>query len=283
MCPIQDEDAQNDARLQDREIHNLGRVLRGQYARSASSGLLSARAPAARLLLDGRSLQLVDAFGGVVVRAVLDQHVAVRGNSVSVLEPESATVWQTLYDLLGRGNLPAGCSWGLTRSPARRGDCVLVPATPLASDQDVRSLIDLALPGAAAGLGHGGRPARLAQESAALFTHNARTHGSGSPVPPLLCASFDEQSKDLQVVVFDRGAALAGGNGAALREAIARSRASGGGLASLAAYRRRGCDFSVRLAGGAGRARYDSRNRKWKFSDVADLVPGFMAALEIHR
>jgi hypothetical protein len=68
----------------------------------------------------------------------------------------------------------------------------------------------------------------------------------------------------------------------ALRATIERSRQNLSGLAALAAQRRGGLQVSIRLAWGTGRASFRS-GASWRYSDTIEVVPGFMAGLEIHR
>lgn len=266
----------------DHEQRDLGRVLRGQHARGAFGRLIVPAAP--QLLLVGTTLNRVDAWGGLVVRAAVDAHLdADSGHTVSLVEPTNDESWALMSDLLGSSLLPSRCSWAGTRALAPRGSRVLVPTSAILDQEDVQLVVDEGLRRATAALGYGDRAGHALQEAAAVFLHNAHTHGAASRIAPLVCATFEAQGNDLQVVVLDLGPGQpAVGHGAtALREAVESSRKNLSSLHGLTGRKRGGLQFSVRLAWGTGRAAFRSGG-SWRFSDAAEL-PGFMAGLEIHR
>jgi hypothetical protein len=270
-----------DAKDQDEEgeRRTVPHAFNGQRARSALVALVS---PAAqrRLVFDARETTRVDAYAAAVLRTAVELHLARKArNSNVIVEPASDESWAMLYDLLGEV-LPARCAWAGTRPTPTRGRRVVLPATTVIDD-DVELITDHALRSAAGALRFGDHAGRLLQESAAAFLENARTHGTPAEVPPVICAAFDRQTNDLQLVVCDLGRDVPTDGQATLHSAVAESRANGGGIQSLAALTRGRLDFSVRLAHGTGRAHYRT-NRSWHFSAGSE-VPGYIAGIEIHQ
>jgi hypothetical protein len=267
-----------------REQRALGKILRGPRAVSALPRLVVPAAP--ELVLDGSSLKVVDAYGGVVIRTAIEAHLS-RGasHSVSIVEPRDESTWRMLFDLVGGLSLPLRCSWAGTRSAATRGSDVLVPATPIVDNEDVTLLVDHTVRVAAGALGYGDRPGRFLQEAAAVLLDNAREHGSADVFPAIVCASLEPQGNDLQLVtanLADRWPDPAVGD-EALRQAVGPSSSHAeGALTQLVALRRGGLEVSVRLAWGTGRARYRTAD-SWRFTTSPDDVPGFVAGVEVHR
>ena len=263
------------------ETRPLHRVLRGQHARQALARLV-ADGPR-ELRLDGTELTRIDAYGGAMVGAAMRRHLARgSGHALEVLEPADDGAWSMLYNLLG-GALPSRATWSGTRAHARRDHQVLLPAMALDDDDTVELVTDEALPKIVRHLGYGDRAARAVQEAAAIFAHNAMTHGADSPIAPILCCALDAQGNDLQLVVADLGAGAPDDDGgpAIVQDAVRRSRANDfGSLAMLASQSRGGLQLSVRLAHGTGRGRYRTGG-SWHYSP-APHVPGFIAGLEIH-
>ena len=262
------------------ERRDLGRLLRGRRAESALAGLIAPAAP--RLELDGSSLIGVDAYGAAVARTAVEVHLSRnRRHSVSLIEPHDSECWALVSDLLG-GALPSRCSWAGTRSPALRGNYVLVPAEAIADAEDVRLLLDHTIRPAAGALGYGDRAGQLLQEAAAVFLHNAEQHAPGAAVPPVVCASLDPQANDLQLTSVNlRGTRSdATSDEAALRGAIAKSRSDNGALTELVSRPRGGLDVSLHLAWGTGRAHFRT-SQSWHFATGVD-VPGFVAGVEVH-
>jgi len=183
------------------ERRGLGNLLRGSRAVSALAELLVPSA--ARVELDGSSLVAMDAYGAAVVRTAIEMHLARHPTHfVSLIEPQHSGCWALMSDLLG-GPLPSRCSWAGSRSPATRGIYVLVPATPIADDEDVQLLVDHTIRQATGALRFGDRAGQLAQEAAAVFLDNARRHGADAPVPPVVCAALDPQANDLQLTTVN--------------------------------------------------------------------------------
>ncbi len=262
------------------ERREIGNLLRGPRAASELASLLLPAAP--ELELDGSSLVHMDAYGAAVLRTAIEVHLDRHtSHTVSMIEPLNSECWALMSDLLG-GPLPERCAWAGTRSTAKRGSYVLVPATPIADAEDVQLLVDHTVRQATGALGFGDRAGRLLQEAAAVFLDNAREHAADAPVAAVVSAMLDPQVNDLQLAAVS----LSGvsrrqlPDEAAMRSAIANSRKGNRALTELVRTRA-GLDFSLHLAWGAGRARYRT-SQSWHFS-TATQVPGFVSGIEVHR
>lgn len=259
----------------------LPSVFRGHRALAVLSTLL---APAAQsLVLNMSAVRRVDAYGGSVLRAAVEMHVARDPlNDVTIVEPVDDAAWALTFDLLGGSLLPLRSRWAGSRSAGRRGSEVLVPATPIVDEEDVRLLVDETIRRAAGALGYGDHAGHFLQEAAQVFLANAQKHGEHSPVPPIVCASLEPQANDLQLVTLDLAGNVPAGDAAevALRAAVGGG--SSGSLNDLVVPRRGGLDVSVRLSWGTGRAWFRTGD-SWHFDTSPGTVPGFVVGGEVHR
>ena len=275
---MSDDDDQHNAH----ERRVLPRVFNGQRARSALAAL-SHPAATPQLVFDASGTTQVDAYAGAVLGLALRAHLARSDdNRVVVIEPATDAAWTLMHDLIGGPMLAGRCSWAQTRSTPPRGRDVILPASAIVDDEDIELIAVEALPRAAGALGFGARDARLLQEAAVALLDNAVGHGGTQLAAPVICAALDQQSNDLGLVVANLDDLAPDEGEAALRDAVARSRLSAGGIQSLVEPERGSLELSVRLAYGNGRAHYRT-GRSWHFSSNNAHIPCFLAGVEIHR
>jgi hypothetical protein len=241
-------------------------------------------AEASVLVLNGRSLTEVSAYGGVVLRAGMEVHLGRDpSNRLVLIEPAHSGCFDHLSDLVGS---PVGqrWSWAGTRSPsAARGTDVLVPATVIRDREDRTLIAELAIPAAASALRYDIRVRRLLQEASVVFLDNVEQHARSHAVEPVIAAAYHPGSQELQLVCInvEEPGALPVADEAGLRAVLADTGGGQTGIGGLTARSRGGLGFAVRMMAGTGRGRRTS-DRSWDWNDVNDSLSGFIAGLELH-
>ncbi len=267
----------------DADRRDLGsRIRRVDSPRVLRELIRPAEAPV--LVLDGRSLTEVSAYGGVVIRAGMENHLGRDpSNSVVLVEPIHSGCFDHLSDLVG---LQVGQRWrwaGTRSQSAARGRDVLVPASVIRDHEDRKLIAELAIPAAASALGYDIRVRRLLQEASVVFLDNVEQHARSHEVAPLIAASYHPDSHELQLVCVnvEEPGSLPITDEAGLRKALAEAEGGQGGIAGLTARSRGGLGFAIRVMAGTGRGRRTT-GRSWDWNDVNDSFSGFLAALEVH-
>ena len=118
--------------------------------------------------------------------------------------------------------------------------------------------------------------------AAAVLLDNALAHAKSSPCAPFICCALEAGGRDVNLAVLDLGGGVAGcaDPGKALRDCLAQSSATKGGLISLSAEARsRGIGLSVEIRTGTASARW--RNG-WERREVV-FGPGWVTGLTVHR
>jgi len=262
------------------ERRALNRLFRDQRAADAL-GVLAAAANGEGLELDCSEVTQIDAYGAAVIRAALEARLTTDPrHRAKIIEPRSSDIWPFVSDAIGRP--PSGSQWAGTRSPARRGTDVLIPATPVR--QDEVSLIVGNVGRVAAALRHGVRPGQLLREAAQVFLDNVAEHAAGAPTSPVVCAAFEPMTRNLQFVCVNLAPS---GTTVPVDEADVQRMVDDPdqtfrSVAWLARRSRGDLDFSVRIISGTGRARHRT-GRGWNFASSEHAVPGFVAGIEIHE
>lgn len=255
-------------------------AVRGQLAVRELAMLCAPGGP--RRVIDARALEFADAFTGAAVREAIDRHVRRdRGHSVVVREPAKLETLAALYDLLG--TLPRRSRWAGEADRPRRDPAVLLPAMRITSAPKLRDAANFLGSAAAGPLRLPPNASWLLATAAAHFGDNALKHSPAGQRSVLLCACHELTSHDLQVVALSAAVPEAAQEqpAAYLREAMARSDATLGGLFSLRELaRRRKISATLRLATGSGRLFW--RDDKPRYEGQAPIIPGFVASLEIH-
>lgn len=269
---------QRDRTREEADRRVLTPAFRGPRAIAGLAALCARAAP--RLELDARGLRRADAFTGVVVHETVRRHLeADPGHEVVLWEPADEQAWAMLHDLLTP--LPRLARWAGEQPAAQRERQVLVPATPIDDDETIDLVTRYALPAATASYRIPDAPRRLLLEAAAAFADNAVLHGGGAP--SVLCACYDPQANDLQLVVLSPAMPDGAGDDAAtvLRDAVDRREDVSGIETLIEKARRRKIDATVRLVTGTGRLRWRGHPEP-QVEETAAPVPAFVASLEIH-
>lgn len=241
-------------------------------------------ASASVLELDGRSLTEVSPYGAAVLRAGMELHLARdASNIVVVIEPAHSGCFDELWDLLGP---PAGHRWswaGSRTQTATRGRHVLVPATVIRDQEDVKLIAELAIPTAASALGYDLRVRRLLQEASVVFLDNVEQHACWDAAKSVIVAAYCPGSQELQLVCvnIEKPGALVIADEAGLRRALTDPQNGESSIAGLTARPRGGLGFAIRLMAGTGRGRRPT-GRSWDWNNVNDSFSGFVAGLEVH-
>lgn len=267
----------------DGDHRDLGsRIRRVDSPRVLRELMRHAEAPV--LVLDGRSLTEVSAYGGVVIRAGMELHLRRDpSNSIVLVEPAHSACFDQLSDLLG---LPFGQRWkwaGTRSQSAARGREVLVPASVIRDHEDRKLIAELAIPVAASALGYDIRVRRLLQEGSVVFLDNVEQHARSREVAPVIAASYHPESHELQLVCVnvEQPERLPIPDAGGLRKALGEAEGGQGGIAGLTARSRGGLGFTIRAMAGTGRGRRTT-DRSWDWNDVSDSFSGFLAGLEVH-
>lgn len=264
------------------EAHDsLALGLRGERALAQLGPLTTARqaAPYRRILV-ATGLTACDCYGGAVLRACIDRHLAThRENRAQIWEPKDPEVWSRVHDLLSP--LPAGCELVEDQPRPQRNRDIVVPAMRV-EDPEMAGLLGHTIVRAGVALGVDASPARAVAQALATLAENAREHAVDSSLGALVACALENPTNELHALALDLGGALASSEDppARLREALARSRAQLGGLASLILLaERRGLDATLRLASGPARARWRTSDRV-RYEEGAP-VPGFVASFSV--
>lgn len=236
-------------------------------------------APYRRVLVASR-LADCDCYCGVVVRTCLERHFAMhRDNRAQLWEPKELDAWSRLHDFLMP--LPGGCELAQDQPRPARNEDVVLPAMRI-DDVEIAALLGHTVVRVGVALGLGVSAARAVAQALVTFTDNARRHAADSPIGVLAACAVESRTDELHLVVLDLGTALVSADrpSGGLRNALARSRAGLGGMASLMALvERRGIDATLRIASSDARARWRSGGRVRY--DQGEKVPGFVASFSV--
>lgn len=263
------------------EHDSLLAALRGERALAQLGPLTTPRrtGPYRRVIV-ATGLTACDCYGGAVLRACIDLHLAAHTeNRAQIWEPKDPQVWSRLHDFLSP--FPAGCELVDDQPYPARNPEIVVPAMRI-EEPEIAALLGHTITRVHAGLGVGASPARAVAQALVALAENAREHAGDSPVGVLVACALERPTNELHLVALDLGGALATSPDppAQLRDALARSRAQLGGLASLILLaERRGLDATLRLACGPARARWRADDRV-RYEEGA-TVPGFVASFSV--
>jgi hypothetical protein len=184
-----------------------------------------------------------------------------------------------MHDLLSP--LPAGCELVEDQPRPARNREIVVPAMRI-EGPETAELLGHTIARVHAGLGVDVSAVRAVAGALVALAENAREHATDSSVGVMVACALERPTNELQLVALDLGGALATAADppARLREALARSRAQLGGLASLILLaERRGLDVTLRLASGPARARWRAGDRV-RYEEGA-TAPGFVASFSV--
>lgn len=264
-----------------KEYESLLPSLRGERALAQLGPLTTARRadPYSRVLVMS-GLSACDCHGALALRACIDVHLSAHAkNRVELWEPKDAGLWSRVHDLLSP--FPDRCDLVEDQPrPVRNRDIVL-PAMRI-EQPDHAALLGHTIARAHDGLGVKVSAARALAQALVVFVENARAHAADSSVGVMVACALEHPTRELQLVALDLGGALlpSGDPPAPLLDALARSRAGLGGLASLILLaERRGLDATLRLAAGQARARWRTHDRV-RYED-GSAVPGFVASFSV--
>lgn len=271
------------------QMHSLGSSPRGRRAlRHLLAAPSSGTEDDPELLLDATRAGAVDAFAGAVLFADIEHHLGRWTKSeVVVRPPESGSILGRFCDLLTL--IPNRCTLALPtdKTTPVRDPRVLMPAVRIGSVNEANALALFLKAGSQAGrLG----TARLTPKEAGFLAaalptlaENSIVHAPDSTCGTVACSALEAENREVQLVVMDLGTAVSDNADplAALRNAWARSRTEpeGGLFLTVELARQLGLDISLQLITGSAFARWRGR---WH-SDAADFIPGWTAAVTIHR
>jgi hypothetical protein len=263
----------------DPDHREVGSLHRGRRAADALGQLVVPTAGEA-LVIDCSNVTQVDTVGLAVIGAALGAHLADPRHTATIIEPTASDIWTFFSDGIGR--LPEGAKWAGTRSVAARGTDVLIPGGPIQADR-VRLLLET-IKTIASALGHPPLAGGLLREAATVFLDNVAEHAAGSPTPPVVCSAFEPVGRDLQLVCINLTAPSTGAPADVtdVEQMLEDPQGSFRSLASLAGRPRGGHEFTVSISTGKAHARRRTGS-EWSFSDADQLLPGFIASIDIHR
>lgn len=257
----------------------VGSLHRGRRAAEAL-GQLTLPASGETLAIDCSNVTQVDTVGMAVIGAALGAHLADPRHTATIIEPTASDVWPFFSDGIGR--LPAGAKWAGTRSVAARGTDVLIPAGPIQLDR--AKLLLETIKTIAIALGHPPLAGGVLREAVTVFLDNVAEHAAGCPTPPVVCSAFEPVGCDLQLVCINLAAPGAGATAAVsdVEQMVGDPHGSFRSLAWLARRPRGDLEFTVSISTGRAHARRRTGS-DWSFSDADQLVPGFIASIDVHR
>jgi len=231
------------------------------------------------MLLQASVVQAADAYTGAAVRALIESHLS-GGSSrtVTLWPPNDTTVAPLFSDLVGP--LPEGCHIPHGSDAALREPAVIVPASVVRDVREAEALA-LFLRAAAPHAPVVVEVARILAEALLAFAINGLAYAPDSPCGVVVCAALDAETNRASVVAIDQGQSVCASDDsfAALKQALARSHTSFGGLENVRALAARlGLESRLTVASGTGRIRRPGETR----GDAA-YVPGWCAALTIEN
>jgi hypothetical protein len=232
------------------------------------------------VMLNARSVTAVDAYSGVVTRALIDYFAWFHQVNVIFDPPDARRAWQTLAGLLGTPPAHFILADGAP-SPGSYPRTVILPAQRVRDRTEATNVVDR-LYDDARDRGHQRASVRFLAKSAAELLRNALQHADDSPIGAVCAGLYDRSADELELVVADLGMRVARRDDApqALAEALERSEENFGALASLSAEAAsRGLDVSVTVA--SGTARLYGRGTTWN-SASAQAVAGWTVGLRAH-
>jgi hypothetical protein len=263
------------------EHDSLRMSLRGERALAQLGPLTTPRlaGPYRRVLVTSK-LSACDCYGGLALRACIVLHLSAHPeNRAQIWEPKDPGVWSRMHDLLSP--LPAGCELAEDHPRPARNREIVVPAMRI-EGPETAELLGHTIARVHAGLGVDVSAARAVAGALVALAENAREHAADSSVGVMVACALERPTNELQIVALDVGGtfAKAADPPTQLRDALARSRAQLGGLASLVLLaERRGIDATLRLASGPARARWRAGERV-RYEEGA-TVPGFIASFSV--
>jgi hypothetical protein len=254
--------------------------LRGERALAKLGALTTPRRTSPyRRVLATTLLSDCDCYTGVVLRACVDRHLAEnKQNKAQIWEPKNPEVWSRLHDFLLP--LPDRCDLVGDETPPARNEEIVFPAMRI-EDAEIAALLGHTITRVRDRLGIEESAARAVAQALVVLAENAREHAPDSSVGVLSACAVERPANELHLVALDLGGVLATSDdpAAALREALARSRARLDGLASLMLLaERRGLEPTLRLASGSARARWRGSRVRY---DEGTPVPGFVASFSV--
>lgn len=218
----------------------------------------------------------VDTWSGCVLKVILEYARRGMGIPVQLSPPTDPAVCARLASRTGE--LPRGVTISGARWEPGEQDEILLPAVRIRGREIGSQVADL-VPFIGAGLGYPRRETRFLGAALATLVDNAGTHAASSPVDVIAGVAYERESNELQVVVSDLADGVSGGGDAedALADIWARSSASFGGLAGLAAMAENwGLNVTLSLTSGTGRLTWDASGIE---HGSGQHIAGFTAAV----
>jgi hypothetical protein len=236
------------------------------------------------LLVAASSVTALDAWGGAVIRALIEDHVSrATEGSVCVWPPRAGSVFERAYDVLG--TLPARVTVSSGEGVPGRDRSVVIPAQRVRDQDEANNLALWVLAAAPHTQPRLSRAeAKLLATAVPTLAENGLEYAPASSCGTVICATIEQAAREVQLVTVDLGDAVARAPDPleALRRSIRTARSKFGGLHNvLQRAEQLELASSLDIRSGTGEAQWT--DGRWRFRGSQPFVAGWAVGLTVHR